>query len=63
VTINKGNSPGSPSGEPARPGGRAEFLQPRLIHNGDLVDLTTGFGGSLTPQERRDMGLDDNDDI
>jgi hypothetical protein len=32
------------------------FIEPRLICHGRLVDLTTQFGGSLTPEERESQG-------
>jgi hypothetical protein len=28
---------------------KAEFIEPKLICHGDLVDLTAQFGGSITP--------------
>jgi hypothetical protein len=34
------------------------FEKPALTPLGDLMDLTGQFGGSLTPQERQDLGLD-----
>lgn len=33
--------------DPALP--KAEFIRPKLISHGDLVDLTAPFGGSITP--------------
>jgi hypothetical protein len=36
---------------------KAVFIKPRLVHHGRLVDLTTQFGGSLTPEERESQGF------
>jgi hypothetical protein len=36
---------------------KAAFIKPRLICHGRLVDLTTQFGGSLTPEERESQGF------
>jgi hypothetical protein len=35
--------------KPVEPEAKAAFVKPQLIYHGTVVDLTTQFGGSLTP--------------
>ena len=37
---------------------KAPFVAPRLTCYGAVVDLTQSFGGSLTPDERQEQGLE-----
>jgi hypothetical protein len=37
---------------------KAPFVMPRLTCYGAVVDLTQQFGGSMTPEEREERGLD-----
>jgi hypothetical protein len=39
---------------PREPRAKPAFIKPKLIYHGSVVDLTTQFGGSLTPQIDRD---------
>jgi hypothetical protein len=50
----------SASGESScgKPDRKGVFVKPKLICYEALVDLTTQFGGSLTPKDRESQDLD-----